>query len=218
MKKEFILLFCCIFLIFVFTASMVSADLIVPGTKSISYCFKISNVDEYPDYTFIVYFRNPVGGYEIIEQDECISFYKFSNPKIYAIKTSDFNEKDIGTNDIEEMDYFENNTKLIPSEIEIHSLSAVSLNDPVDGIADILEIISLDEDNLEIKYSKVQYTYFDKSTEELMYQEDDIRPEPQEKSIYPMFFWRFWYLILPLLAAVIIGLIVLIRKQKQTKK
>ena len=110
------------------------------------------------------------------------------------------------------------NGKLIPSEIEIHSLNAVSLNDPVDGIADILEIISLDDDNLEIKYSKVQYTYFDKSTEELMYQEDDIRPEPQGKSIYPMFFWRFWYIILPLLAAVIIGLTVLIRRQKQTDK
>ena len=212
MKKKLIFLFC---LIFILIPSIVTADLIAPGTKYVYYSFKISNMDEYPEYTFIAYFQNPVGGHEVIEQGESISFYKFSNPKIYAIKKSDFNEEDIGTDDLEEKEYFENNTKLIPSEIVIYSVSSASLNDPVEKITDILEIVNLDDNNLEIRYSKVQYTYVDETTEELDYQTDDIRPEPSKEGIMPMLFARFWYVILPIMALVAIALILVLRKRRK---
>ncbi len=80
--------------IIILLGSIVSADLIMPGTKDVSYCAKIDNIDDFPDYTILAYNDQKVGGSENIfmklKQDKCIYFgYKFNMVKLYAVKNSD---------------------------------------------------------------------------------------------------------------------------------
>tara|TARA_Y100000310_G_C20526800_1_gene736450 strand:+ start:59 stop:796 length:738 start_codon:yes stop_codon:yes gene_type:complete len=68
---------------------LVSADIIMPGTKSISHCAKITNMDNYPDYVFFYHNVGPMADKitEIIVQDQCLEIgYKFNSLNIYAIE------------------------------------------------------------------------------------------------------------------------------------
>jgi hypothetical protein len=86
-------------LVFVCLMQAVNADIIVPGTKIISYCQQITNTNEFPDYVFLIKLGGPMshGIYELIEENKCIGerWYKFSSGALYAIKKSDFNESEI---------------------------------------------------------------------------------------------------------------------------
>lgn len=161
---------------------------------------------------FIVYFQEPMGGYEIINKDSCISFYKFSNPKIYTIKKSDFNESDIGKSRQDEKLYFTSNQDLLSSDIEIKAIALVHENDPRDKVVDLFEIESLSEDNVVLKKSKVVYTYLDGSTEEKTYTSQELRPNASKQSILPWWFIKFWYIVLPSLAIITFIVILLVRK------
>ncbi len=196
--------------------SVVLADVIFPGPnlyKSVGYCFEISNIDDYPDYTFIAHPLAVGTGHKIIKQGDCISFYKFSRPTVYAIKNTDFDKNSIGTGYENEKNYFETNTKLIPSGIEISSIGYIDSNNPLKSAVDVFSIVSLTDNGLEIEKSKVIYTYTDGTTEEKAYLHD-TRPEPSRKLFVPSWFTEFWYIILPILAAIVIVIILLLRRRK----
>ena len=101
--REFILLF--VFLISVF--QFVKADLIMPGSKPIDYCVRITNVNEFPEYVFLAHLTlsgisrvTPNNqGYQILEENECIDIgYKLNVAELYFVKVKDFNESAIGIN------------------------------------------------------------------------------------------------------------------------
>lgn len=237
--KRFIFL---LSLVFLFYFSLASADIIPVGYRGVSYCFQISNIEDYKDYTFIAYFQEPMGGHEIIDQDECVGFYKFSNPKIYAIKSSDFNHSDIGTGYENEKIYFNTNQNLVSSDLKIESLSTVPLTDPRSGIVDVLEIKDITEDSLALMKSKVIYTYTDGRVEEKIYTEQDLidydfhdtdgvvveenggegdfveqnqAVQEPESSMLPWWFEKLWYIAIPLGAVIIFILILLMRRLKR---
>jgi hypothetical protein len=169
-KKQLLSFF--LFLLFLFlSTSRIQADLLLPGQKSINSCFQIENIKDYPDYTFILYPTYVGGSFKIIKQEDCLSFYKMSSPKIYAIKTENFNSNDIKNSNPEDKknNYFINNHNLIVSDLNIRLISALPKNDPREKIVDIYKIQLLNSQILKIKPTKSIYTYNDDTTQEKPY-------------------------------------------------
>lgn len=186
---------------------MVAADVIAPGIKSISYGFEISNMYDYADYVFLAHSQGPMDNYRIMTQGTSVGFYKFSTPTVYAIEKNKFNEADIGITPEEIKTYFENNNDLIPSGIEMDIVSTVRDTDPTNSILDVLEIKSLDANGFELVKSKVVYTYTDGSTEERLYENQDIRPAASRSSEI-----LYWIIGIVIVVIVIIALIIKVRK------
>jgi len=200
---------------------IVLADVIPVGYKGVGYCFEVSNMEDYPEYVLISYIGEPMGGHKVIEQGECVRFYKHSRPTVYAIKRIDFNETEIGggynETEIEyyenEEIYFESNQNLIPSHIEIRPMNLLPENDQREKVVDVLEIVSLSENNFELIKSKVIYTYEDGTIEEIPYENQETRPDSPREPILPWWFSKLWYIVLPLVA--ITAIILLIRKYRK---
>jgi hypothetical protein len=220
MKKIFHLFGLVFLLIFPLA---VSADVISSGYKSVRYCFRVENINDYPDYVFIAYFQNPMGGHKVINQNDCITFYKFSNPTIYAIKRNDFNEGEISPSQQveiwqQEKNYFNTNTRLIASGINIRSTNTVKIYDPTQQIIDVFRIGELNNFSLTISPLKVIYKYADGTSEEKFYQtplkniDSTNRPEASRKPFLLGWFIGFWYIILPLAAITIFLTIIILRR------
>jgi hypothetical protein len=208
MKKGIILLFSMI-LVFSIFPQTVSADLIIPGTKSVNWCYEISNISDYPNYVF-VFNEERVTGHGVIHQGDCFSFYKNGLTSIYAIPKTEFNESELNRKFFEE-----NNPKLIKSNIHLNSFGSVKENDSLQKAVVTLDIQSLNKRNFDIQKSKVTYTYTGGTSEEKVFRSQEIMPKPSKTNILPWWFAKFWYLILPIAAIVLIGVILLIRRLKK---
>jgi len=201
---------------FVFlNANTVLADLIVPGTKSIDFCYTISNINDYPNYVFLLH-GIPSPSYEIIDSGQCFSFYKLSMTSLYAIQKTNFNEQELkGGNYTDIRNYFENDPRVIHSNIQLNSYGAVPENDPLNKVVTVLKIVSLNENNLVIQKSKIIYTYTDGTSEEKTFQSQDVVPEPSRKAILPWWFTELWYIVLPVIALIAIISILLLRRSRK---
>jgi len=208
MRNKLIILFAFVLIFSVFPQA-VSADLIMPGTKSVNWCYEISNINDYPDYIF-VFNEERVTGHKVINQGDCFSFYKIGLTSIYVIPKAEFNESELNREFFEE-----NNPKLIKSNIQLNAFGSVQENDPLQKAVITLDIESLSESSFDVQKSKVTYTYTDGTSEEEVFQSQEIMPEPSKTAIMPWWFAKFWYIILPILAIILIGIILLIRRLKK---
>jgi len=218
-----------LFVLFLFWAVLllaapkVSADLLIPGYKGVEYCFQIENTNDFPDYTFVVHYTFAMEGYQVIRGNECLSFYKFNVPKIYAINKLLFNEAPLisimnSGNHSKLTEYIANDKNFIPSDVEIKAISQVVDTDPTKKIVDVLKIISIENDKLEIEKSKTIYTYTDDTTEEKAYATQDVRPLPS-RLIIPLSSYEIMYFAIPVIALIIIVIILASRKfMKRQKK
>ena len=208
MRNKLIILFAFVLVFSVFPQA-VSADLIIPGTKSVNWCYEISNINDYTDYVF-VFNEERVTGHRVINQGDCFSFYKNGLISIYAIQKTEFNESELNR------EFFkENNPKLIKSNIQLNAFGSVQENDPLQKAVITLDILSLSENSFDIQKSKVTYTYTDGTSEEKVFQSQGTMPEPSKTAILPWWFAKFWYVILPIVAIALIGIILLIRRLKK---
>ena len=208
MRNKFIILF-VFALIFSVFSQVVSADVIIPGTKSVDWCYEISNIDDYPDYVF-VFNEERVTSHGIINQGDCFAFYKNGLTSVYAIPETEFNEVELNREFFEE-----NNPILIKSNIQLNAFGSVQENDPLQKAVITLDIESLSKSSFDVQKSKVTYTYTDGTSEEEVFQSQEIMPEPSKTAIMPWRFAKFWYIILPILAIILIGIILLIRRLKK---
>lgn len=208
MRNKLIILFTFALIFSVFPQA-VSADLIIPGTKSVNWCYEISNINNYPNYVF-VFNEERVTGHKVINQGDCFSFYKIGLTSIYAIPKAKFDESELSGEFFEE-----NNPKLIKSNIQLNAFGSVQENDPLQKAVITLDIKSLSESSFDIQKSKVTYTYTDGTSEEKVFQSQEIIPEPSETAFMPWWFAKFWYIILPIVAIVLIGIILLVRRLKK---
>ncbi len=207
MTKKYILLISLI--IFALFIQIVAADLIITGTKQISWCYEIPNIGDYQNYIF-VYNDQTLSQHGIINSDDCFSFYKYGLTSVYAIKKTEFNQKELN------QDFFsENNSKLIKANLVLNAYGIVQENDPLQKAIITLKIISLNEDKLEIQKSKITYTYTDGTSEEKYFQTQEIIPKPSKTTILPWWFAKFWYVIIPLMAAMLIGIIIFLKRLKK---
>ncbi len=194
------------------------ADMLPIGQKYANYCFQISNVNEFNNYTIIAYIKN-YAGYSLAEEireDSCVGFYKFSEPTIYASKESDYYELDLTLNgqltEEEEKLYFNSNSSLLKSDMKFHNF-LVAKNDPLEKIVDVLEIVNISEEEFLLKKLKVIYTYSDGATEEKFYTNQSKMPPRSRRAIFPWWFTKLFYFIIPLMALVIV--IFLITKNRK---
>jgi len=181
----------------------------IPGTKSVNWCYEISNINDYTNYVF-VFNEERVTGHEVINQGDCFSFYKIGLTSIYAIPKTEFNESELNREFFEE-----NNPKLIKSNIQLNAFGSVQENDPLQKAVITLDVQSLSENSFDIQKSKVTYTYTDGTSEEKVFQSQGTMPEPSKTAILPWWFAKFWYVILPIVAIALIGIILLIRRLKK---
>jgi len=88
-----------------------SADLIdpYPNKKRIGMDYSIDNMDMYDDYEFFIY--GNIIGYQKLTSNQKISFYKFEQPSICAIKKSELQKTNIILNESIWNNFVENNTK-----------------------------------------------------------------------------------------------------------
>jgi hypothetical protein len=198
------------------------ADAIPPGKKSVDYCFEVANLDAYPDYVFLAYFGQPGGGYTVIAPGQCIHFYKFSHPALYAMARADFDPAAIPGDRVAERAYFTGATGLIPSSVTIQPVSLVDQDDPVSAVVDVLRITALDGRALAVEKAAVRYTFVDGTTEELPYRTQDARPAPTGHVALPgagatpgaRAFWWAWYVALPAAALLGLGAIFALRRRR----
>lgn len=198
----------------------VSADSIMPGYKSVEYCFQLENTNDFPDYTFVVHYAFAMENYQVVRGNECMHFYKFNKPKIYAVKKSLFNEVPLisimnSDNHSKLTEYIANDKNFISSDAEMEHAVPVVDTDPTEKIVDVLRIISVDENNAAIEKTKVIYTYTDGTTEEKVYASQDVRPSPSMVPAIPLTSTDIWYAIVPAAALAII--IIALRKFRKDK-
>jgi hypothetical protein len=206
-----------LFIVIFFNVSLVSADMIEPGKKLIHVQYKITNIDEYPDYVFLVYYFSPMIGYLETTPDKEFSGYKFSSASIYAIQESEYLKINIGSDDKEIKDFFENNPSLIQSNVRLTFLGkTVPDIDPLETQIILFEITDLTKTSVTLRLSSLQYRYTDGSSEEVTYPVDELTPaiihpselpEPSSRQIIGA-----WYFIVP--TAAFFGIVVVIKTAK----
>lgn len=198
-------------LITLLTFSSVSyADVVEPGMKNIKIYYEINNIQNYPDYVFLIH-GNPSPSLEIVNSSE-FSFYKLSTISIYALSKSGFNENELkNMEDSAINNFLQNNSNLIKSDLVLEGASkSVSINDPLEKIIITLNINSINGKTLNITKSKITYIYNDGNREEETFKDQNSTPEPSKNSTS---FWvnNLFYIILPLLAIIALAVILIKR-------
>lgn len=157
-------------------AKTAQADMLVPGQKTVSYCYKIANLKDFPDYTIVATY-DPIGNPTVVKDGECEGFYKYSHPTLFATTKAGFDIAQIprGSN---QKTYFTNNPAFVPSKVAIYSVSTVDQKDPRSKVVDVLKIVDITSTELQVEKSSVIYTYENGTTEELPYRNQEERPAP----------------------------------------
>lgn len=171
-KRTLAILFLILFLILI---SITGSSYILPRTqKAVNYSIEIVNMDKYNDYQFILVYLNigstgvsgpdRISTFKILDSSQLDNVWNMRTYRIYAIKKSDFNKKDITKNAIlqeyskdwdmpiyENLEsYFENNPKLAVSGRSREYPWIISKTDPRNSITDILTIKSIEGNKLYI--------------------------------------------------------------------
>ncbi|MEG4857571.1 hypothetical protein QUB75_07145 [Microcoleus sp. K1-B6] len=131
------------------------ADVLTPGYTKVYACFKIDNLNKYPQYLFIAVVRsvnrNPTLPYShrILKPNLCFGDrgYRMYS-QVYALPKSAVKPGEILAEQLKKFD--EKDRRLIPSKLQIeHSRSVAAIF--VGDITDVLEIVSISNNNLELR-------------------------------------------------------------------
>jgi hypothetical protein len=204
-----------IFILFIFLISFsfsaVYADVIEPGKKTIPISYVIENINDYQDYIVLLH-GNPSPDY-IILNSSSFNFYKLSDTSIYAVSKSQFNESDLqGKNQSSLDSYFKNNSQVINSSLKLDGIyKSVGTYDPLSNVTIVLRIKSINPSGMEIEKSKIIFQYSDGSTIEKPFPNQNSTPNNPSQ---PAGILSYWYYILPILAALAILIIILVRKYR----
>ncbi|AKG21590.1 hypothetical protein [Calothrix sp. 336/3] len=161
------------------------ADVLPPGESPVNYCFKIANLDKYPNYFLIAHVKseNPnLPTYNrILQSGKCLGLNGYREySDIYAIKKSLLKSQDITK--AKEGQYIKDwNSKkslLVPAKNSITSLRLLPGRYGVKEVADVLEIVAIAPKSLDLKYKEVVYTSNLGNSETKAYQVQDKRPLP----------------------------------------
>lgn len=161
------------------------ADVLIPGESPVNYCFKIANINKYPNYYLIAHIKsaNPsIPTYnKIIKQDKCLElngYREYSN--VYAIKKSELKSQDIITNQQEEslINFGSKKPQLIPAKNEVYPLKTLPDQYGIKQVTDVLEIVAIKQKSLDLRSKEVIYTSQQGKSEIKAYQTQNNRPLP----------------------------------------
>ncbi len=149
-----------LFFLMLLIMSLVFADLVPMGTKPINFCYKFTNLNDYPDYVFIIH-GIPSPYYEVITNDECFTFYKFSVVHMYAIDKNMFDENMLNQMDEKELDHYLNNNKhILKSNIPLKSYyKTVPITSNEKDIT-LIGSVKLDGNNLYVNWHSENTDFF----------------------------------------------------------
>ena len=184
------------------------ADVVEPGTKEVTLYYQLSNINDYPDYVFLLH-GVPFPTYEIINNTK-FSFYKLSEASIYAVKKSDFNQAELEKMDESQINnLFENDTRFIKSNIQLSgSYGTVAQTNPLESAIMVLEIESINQNQLNINKKQMKYYFSDGSTETRDFKTQNQIPQPESNPYTPILL----YIVIPL---IVLGIIIIIILKKR---
>ena len=135
-----------------------TADVIEPGQKNVPFSYQITNIQDYPDYVFILH-GTPNPSAEILTSSE-FSFYKLSTCSVYAVPRTVFDSAKMDQMDETEIeDFLKNNTRVASSNLTLEGMfGTVNVADPLESALILLEINSIKDNNLDIKRQKSSIT------------------------------------------------------------
>jgi hypothetical protein len=200
------------FLITIFFISPAFADVIEPGEKVITFDYQLTNIQDYPDYVFVLH-GTPGPTMQVLNSSE-FSFYKLSTCYIYAIPKSVFNQVNWDKmNDTELEEFLRNDSRVARSNLSLEGLyGSVNMGNPLESALVLLRIDSIQGNNLKIQKTKVIYGYSGGQKNEKTFQNQNQTPESSlPESSYLNY---LYYLILPLVA--VVGLIYILKKRKSS--
>jgi hypothetical protein len=217
-KKEILMkiyLSIAVLAFFAISISVIS-DILPDGKKKISFSFELTNTDSFSDYVFLAYPVNTSPGAPYIE---CLQVTagkpvylpcKYGpSPRIYAINKDFYNADDYKhENNTQMMDsLFVNNKNLIPS-LNISCYGYADKNAPFNSVLESYKIISVSKDTMIINHEKtLKKDGYNNIIDE---SKGDLVDTPGSRSIT-----RYIYYALPLIAAIFIVSLILIRRMKK---
>jgi hypothetical protein len=189
---------------------LVSADVINPGEKSIPFSYELSNIQDYPDYMFILH-GTPNPSMEVLNSSE-FSFYKLSTCSIYAVPRTIFNSVQMGQmNDTEMEEFLNNDSRVARSNITLDGLyGTVNVANSLESALIILKINSVQGNILDIQKEKIIYTYSNGQKVEKPFQSQNETPEPTTPG--PSWDSYIYFIVLPILALAAIIFIIIRRR------
>ncbi|MBU3913103.1 MAG: hypothetical protein KKB21_03520 [Nanoarchaeota archaeon] len=155
-----------------------------PTVKDIPIENHISNMDDFPEYVFVVYGDIPgMCSPKIIDEDGSVSgsFYKFCVISVYAVKKSDFDSSILTNNDYSQVQEYFNSSKAVKVIENLDFSKTVSITSTEDKVVNSYNI----------------------SLNSL------VPPEPKIKRDYKIYL----YLIIPIVAILIV-VVILSKRRK----
>jgi len=149
------------------------ADVIAFGQHSVATCYEITNLNEYPEYTFLLIGEGAMESARVLGQSDCTSFYKFSTGTFAAVKNDLFNTLlgehysvqdgtiwDLST-DAGAQDWVQNyKHQFIFAEVTpADHVSSVSDTNPLEKISYQYRIEGINENQFFLSLSGAEYTY-----------------------------------------------------------
>jgi hypothetical protein len=161
------------------------ADVLIPNTSKVNYCFEIANTNNYPNYFFVANIVSPTSDKslynKIIESGKCypIDGYQAS-AQIYAIPKKLVKPQVVVTlKKQKSMPNFDRQkSTFIVSESLINPLEILEDRYNVATVKDVLEIIAISPKSLKLKYREVAYTSKQGQVSRRPYQGQNNRPSP----------------------------------------
>lgn len=197
-------------LILAFSTGISSADVIEPGQKTISLSYQLSNIQDYPDYVFILH-GTPNPSMEVLNSSE-FSFYKLSICSIYAVPRTVYDSVQLDQmNETQVEQFLTNDSRVARSNLQLDgTYGPVSDSNPLQSALIILKINSIQGNELNLEKTSIIYSYENEQTEEKPFTNQNQTPEPSN----PGSWWDYvYFIVLPILALAVI-LFVIIRKRR----
>ena len=212
MKSRFYFLM-ALLSVFLFLTPAAFADVIEPGQKVITYDYKLTNIDNFPDFVFILH-GMPNPSLEILNSS-VFNFYKLSTCSIYAVPKTVFNNVQLDKmNESQVEEFLNNDSRVARSNLELEGIyKTVSSNDPLNSALVLLEIKSINDTNLDIQKTRVVYGYSDGKNDEKPFIVQNETPEHSDNGPEPVNY--IYYLLLPILAIIIVSAYIIYRKRSK---
>lgn len=197
-------------LIMVSVTGIASADVINPGEKSIPFSYQLSNIQDYSDYVFILH-GNPNPSMEVLNSSE-FSFYKFSTCSIYAVPVVVFNQVQVNQmNDSQLSEFLASDTSVARSTLKLEGLyGTVKEGDSLESALIILNIKSIQGNNLDIQKEMIVYGYSDGQKVEKPFQSQN--QTPGLPTLEQSWYFYLYFIVLPLIALGAVVFIIIKRR------
>ncbi len=188
------------------------ADVVEPGSKEITLFYEISNLKDYPEYVFLAH-GTPEPSWEVINSSE-FSFYKFSQVSIYALKKSDLDLSELEEMDSRQLEnFFNSDNRLIPSNINLSgSYGNIAQNNPLEKAKIILEIKSINSNQLVLQKTHIIYYFENGSSESLDFKDQNINPEPSPPTSKSSLYYLVFLFLLVLIVIFLVIIFIFRRK------